>query len=413
MTATQAFDAENQADPQAAEERCLLGTMLVDEQSSQCFADARELGLLPEMLASPRAAVLAAAFENFTTSLDLALRLEPPARVEVFRCIREASVPGALFRARCKGVIKRHAIAAARSGSHGVSATRWQDVGAMRAAVGEDVLAHLESASAIDAMTTDDSVAAALDEAKMTSAEVCRLPELPAFTGFCRGRLVVLGARPKVGKSLLGLQIAACAAREGWVLLASLEMSRGEQGDRLVRQVGEVDARALMLDVVDHGKAPTIEALHRLARHKKLRHGDLAMAIVDYAQICRCEGEGKMRDHERVATISRECKLMAASLNCCVVLLSQLKQASEQRDFPRASDLAQSDALQRDANHVLLLHRPHMFGNSAKRNDAVLLHDISRHGGTGMFHLLLDEDSLRFEMKPSEGSGTPRHTGWN
>lgn len=382
--------------PAEAEERCLLGTMLLDEQSEQCFADARELGLLPEMLSGGRPAVLTAAYADFTSYLGLAMRLDGTARDEVFYCVSGASIPGLYFRRRCKAIIKRHAITAARSGSHAVSAKGWQNVPDMREAVNERVLAHLEAAESIEHMTTDDSVGAALDEASITGAEVCRLPEFPAFTGFCRGRLVVLGARPKVGKSLLALQIAAAAAREGRVLLASLEMSRGEQGSRLVRQVGEVDARALMMEIVSHAKVPTIQALHRLARHKRMRHGDLAMVVVDYAQICRCEGEARMRDNERVAAISRECKLMAATLNCCVVLVSQLKQASEQRDWPRSSDLAQSDALQRDANHVLLLHRPHMLGNGGDSNEAVLVHDISRHGGTGVFQLRLNEAGLKF-----------------
>ena len=393
--ATVGFDQENAECPATAMERCIIGTLLLDGYGPQCQADAKELGLTSSMLGPVRGRIYDALQDRWDGAYEVACRLPAADRGEVYRCVREASIPGAMFRSRVANVVKAHVIKEARSGSHAVAQSSWSDVDALREAVSAKVLDPLAAISAL-AGDTDDSIGAALLEASSGGDIVARLQCAPDFDGFRRGRVVVIGARPKAGKSVLGLQIASSSAATKPTLLASLEMARGEQAKRLHKQGGDAVA-ALQLDIVTHAKAPTIEALHRLAAAKKLRYGDLALLVLDYVQIARCEGEKAMKDWERVTKISRECKLIAGALDCCVVVLSQLKQSSEGREWPRASDLAQADALQRDADHVLLLHRPHMSDHDkAKRNEAVLIHDISRHGSTGITRLRLDTDTLQF-----------------
>tara|TARA_Y100001938_G_scaffold78406_1_gene108320 strand:- start:1190 stop:2395 length:1206 start_codon:yes stop_codon:yes gene_type:complete len=393
--ATKAFERENKQDPRAALERCILGTMMLDGAGPQCQADAQEIGLVGEMLGPVRRKVWAALVDRHDGHIEAALRLAEGDRAEVFRCMREASIPGALFRSRVSLLVRMHVIGKARSGSHSVAAEQWSDVDALREAVGSRVLDPLVAIAALDG-DTDDSIAAALAESATGGEQIASLACAPGFDGLRRGRVVVIGARPKHGKSILGLQIAASAAHKRPALLVSLEMARGEQAKRLRRQGGD-DVAGLMLDIVTHAKAPTIEALHRLATAKKLKHGDLALVVLDYVQIARCEGEAQMADWQRVTKISRDCKLIAGSLDCCVVVLSQLKQSSEGREWPRSSDLAQADALQRDADHVLLLHRPHMGGEDrSKRNEGILIHDVSRHGSGGVDRVRFDDQTLRF-----------------
>ena len=395
QNAGETFDKQNAYDPVSATERCILGTMMQPVTGPACQADATDMGLLPEMFSPARRRVYESVEDRHDGSLAVAMRLDPDDRAEVFRCMREASVPGEFYRARVGDLVRTWRLRAARSGASSVAEEPWVNADDMRTAVDERVLVNLEAALPVDSV--DDSVATLLDSGVTEGEQVAIVPEFRAFDVFRRGRMVVIGARPKVGKSVLGLQIVSAAGRCGSrVLLASLEMAREEQVQRLRRGNSDDDLRAMQIDIVTHAKAPTIEALHRLCRSKAVRHGGLDLVVLDYIQIARCENEGRMSDPERVAKISREAKLIAGSLNCCVVVLAQLKRASEDRASPRASDLANSDAMQRDADHVLLLHRPHMHGGGDV-DEAMLLHDISRHGGTGLARLRLDTHELRFK----------------
>ena len=385
-------------DQRSAIERSIIGTVLLPGCGAGCQADARELGLTDQAFSChDRRAVWRAIVDEHDDSVTVAMRLTGPPVAEVFKCVGEASIPGEYFRYRVAKLVSLSMVDRARSTAASIASND-------RASV-DDIVGRVRGmadglATAAHDVSVDDSVGALLDRADsgLVGERVASLPFASSFDGFRRGRMVVVGARPKVGKSLLGLQIAVDAAKSGQpVLFASLEMSGSEQVNRLRKQVGDDGLlRSLPIDVVTHAKAPTIEAVHKLASAKKLRYGELGMVVVDYVQIARCDGESRKKDWERVSTISRECKLMAASLDCCVVALSQLKQSAESREWPRSSDLAQADALQRDADHVLLLHRPHFGSHSGDPCDTMVIHDVSRHGGTGIHPAVFSAESLGF-----------------
>jgi replicative DNA helicase len=202
--------------------------------------------------------------------------------------------------------------------------------------------------------------------------------------GFQPGNLVILAARPSVGKSALALKIGwhACRHSEGSVGLVSLEMSRAEIVQRLLACCGHVDLHALRtgrlgreetarvfhhsvttalaaapLHIDDH--AATVAEIKSRLRKLKRKHG-LSLAIVDYLQLVAPPGRNQNRTrNDEVAEVTRALKLLAVELDVPVLALSQLNRKLEDRaeKRPQLSDLRDSGAIEQDANLVLLMHR--------------------------------------------------------
>lgn len=201
-----------------------------------------------------------------------------------------------------------------------------------------------------------------------------------AIGGWRPGCLYYVGARPAVGKSVIGVQAALDVARRGQhAHIATLEMSKVELYHRMLSTVGSVDQErmqkrwlgapewervakaashleALPLSVDDRGtqRVSDIRAKCRaIARTAKL-----GIVVVDYLQLMRSSGRVENRQQE-VAEFSRSLKLMAKELEVPVVALSQLNRGSEHRldRMPNMSDLRESGSLEQDADGVILLHR--------------------------------------------------------
>ncbi|MFO1225303.1 replicative DNA helicase [Roseateles sp.] len=193
------------------------------------------------------------------------------------------------------------------------------------------------------------------------------------------GKLIVLGARPTVGKTSLAGQIALAVASAGRaVLILSQEMTDGELVDRFVANAagvplgsltegrfadadwGDLSAGAERLKAatlfVDDTPALTLPQIRAKARQVRRKHG-LALLVVDYLQLCASSGSGDRRHHQ-IEAISRGLKQLAKELGACVLLLSQLNRASLDRSGgePEMSDLKESGAIEEDADVVLLLH---------------------------------------------------------
>jgi replicative DNA helicase len=191
--------------------------------------------------------------------------------------------------------------------------------------------------------------------------------------GMKPGELLILAARPSVGKTSFSLQIARRVAGDGHpVLVLSQEMAAEQIGFRLLSSVARVDLSALrtgkMNDLqwgqtaegvdelaklpmkVDEEGALTLRAIQSKAR--KVR--DVKVIFVDYLQLC--EGEGETRT-ARVGSVSRGLKALAKRLNCCVVALSQLNRAVEERPGkrPMLSDLRDSGEIEQDADVIAFL----------------------------------------------------------
>jgi replicative DNA helicase len=231
--------------------------------------------------------------------------------------------------------------------------------------------------------------------------------DLDALTnGFHPGNMIVLAARPAVGKSTLGLDIARYASihkRETSVIF-SLEMSKSEitmrmlsaearvplnnirsgrlneeEWSRMARRMGEISDAPMFID--DSAKLSLIE-IRAKARRLKQRHG-LKLIVIDYLQLMTSGKKVENRQQE-VSEFSRQLKLLAKELNVPVVAISQLNRSPEQRTDkkPMLSDLRESGSIEQDADVVILLHREDLYDSQNRSGEADLIVAKHRNGPT-------------------------------
>jgi replicative DNA helicase len=205
-------------------------------------------------------------------------------------------------------------------------------------------------------------------------------------SGFQEGNLVVIAARPSMGKSALGLGVAAnLAVRKGIpVALFTLEMSKAEVTQRLMCSEAKVESQRLRtgkLSAEDWprltaacdklAKAPiyvddtgsiTMMEIRSKARRLKSKHPDLGLIIVDYMQLMTSGTSAENRVQE-VSQISRSLKVLARDLDVPIVALSQLSRAVEQRHDKRPilSDLRESGSIEQDADIVMFIYRDEYY----------------------------------------------------
>lgn len=215
------------------------------------------------------------------------------------------------------------------------------------------------------------------------------LADLDRLTsGWQRGDLNVIAARPAVGKTAFALHLARAAATAGHhVAVYSLEMQGERLGDRwLIAASPDVNARhlrsgqltddevaqvrtaaselrVLPIHVDDH-PVTSMDRVRSSARMLQSK-GKCDLIILDYLQLCDMKSDQKNRNREQeVAQTTRKAKLMAKELNVPVLLLSQLNRGSDGHPFSRPilSDLRESGAIEQDADMVMLLYRPALAG---------------------------------------------------
>jgi replicative DNA helicase len=232
--------------------------------------------------------------------------------------------------------------------------------------------------------------------------------DLDAVTnGLHSGQMVIIAARPGIGKSTLGLDLArSCSITNGMTsVIFSLEMSRteivmrllsAETGIRLsdmragrmsddawahlARQVSEIAEAPLFIDDTPN---PTVMEIRAKARRLQQRHG-LRLLIVDYLQLMTSGRKVESRQCE-VAAFSRSLKLLAKDLNIPVVAVSQLNRGPEQRvdKKPTLADLRESGSLEANADLVILIHRPDAWERDDPRaGEADLIVAKHRNGPT-------------------------------
>ena len=220
------------------------------------------------------------------------------------------------------------------------------------------------------------------------------LRELDRLTaGWQQGDLNIIAARPSVGKTAFALHLALAAGRAGkHVLVNSLEMHGERLGDRwLCAQAANVDAGHLKTGQLDAGeRQQALEAARLLSalpvyvddnpkmsmdhiRSSALLQkskGRCDLLIIDYLQLCEMKSGQKNRNREQeVAEASRKAKLIAKELDIPVILLCQLNRECEMRadKRPALSDLRESGAIEQDADVVMLLYRPALYGLTSER----------------------------------------------
>jgi replicative DNA helicase len=235
--------------------------------------------------------------------------------------------------------------------------------------------------------------------------------------GMRPGQLIVLGARPSVGKSAVAFGIALhVAEHHGRVVLFSAEMSGPELGlralagggvpsERLLngrleghdfeRLEGRRDQLAVMPLFVDDDPG-TLATLVDTARRQSTS-GELAMIAVDYLQLIPVDRHRERRELE-VAEVSRGLKALARELGVPVLAVAQLNRGLEFRGDKRPvlADLRDSGQLEQDADVVLLLHRPGLYDLDADPHEAELIIAKHRNGPTGVVPLTWLPTRMRF-----------------
>ncbi|MBI3588947.1 MAG: replicative DNA helicase [Candidatus Liptonbacteria bacterium] len=259
------------------------------------------------------------------------------------------------------------------------------------------------------------------------------------LSGLQKSDLVVLGARPSLGKTSLALDIARHAALKGQVPvgLFSLEMSREQVIDRLISSESQVplwrlrtgrishDSEFEMIQYaldklsgapifVDDTPSPNIMQIRSMARRMQIEHG-LGLVIVDYLQLITPRINTDNMVHQ-VTEISRGLKSLARELKVPVLALSQLSRGIEQRDHkvPRLSDLRESGSIEQDSDVVLFIYRKDRDRIDVPLDEqdvAQIIIAKHRNGPLGSVELKFDAERVsfkniekRFEEAPVEAN---------
>lgn len=246
-------------------------------------------------------------------------------------------------------------------------------------------------------------------------------PDLDRMTaGLQASDLIVVAARPSMGKTMLCLNLARHVAvhEKTGVAIFSLEMSREQLALRLLSAEAELAAHRLRTGELDPemwgqlsgalgrlGEAPiyiddtpgiTAIELRAKARHLKAQH-DIGLVIVDYMQLM--QGRRSENRQQEISDISRSLKALARELNVPVVALSQLSRAVESRTDkrPMLSDLRESGAIEQDADIVAFLYREDYYSKEAENPDITeLIIAKQRNGPTGTVNLLFKKEIGKF-----------------
>lgn len=241
-------------------------------------------------------------------------------------------------------------------------------------------------------------------------------------SGFQPSELIVLAARPSMGKTALvcNFAMAVAEAKRG-VLLFSLEQSKLELAERLLciqakisghklRQ-GELDEfeQSMLMEAsnimreyfifVDDTAGRTMSQISAIARRLK-RRSQLDIVIIDYLQLIETEDKTMPRE-QQIASITRRLKFLAKDLDIPVIALAQLNRGVEQREDkrPRLSDLRESGAIEQDADIVMFLHRPEAYDPEDRPGEADLIIAKNRHGPIGTVELSWLREMLKFGDK--------------
>jgi len=240
------------------------------------------------------------------------------------------------------------------------------------------------------------------------------------LAGLQKSDLIILAARPSMGKTSLALDIARNVAKKNVpVCIFSLEMSSQQLVDRLIASESHVDSWKLRtgrltaddefsrirdaLDAlsnaplfIDDDAGNNITKMKSVARRLKAEH-DLGLIVVDYLQLMIPKRDSDSLV-QQVTEISRSLKGLARELDIPVLALSQLNRAVEQRGGrPRLSDLRDSGSIEQDADVVMFIHREDKYNeDSDKKNIAEIMIEKHRNGPTGSFELYFDEKRVSF-----------------
>lgn len=275
-----------------------------------------------------------------------------------------------------------------------------------------------------------DRLQRAADLGKEVTGTATGYPEIDRMTrGLQPGELVILAARPSMGKTALAINIVEHVALAGPsqnVLVFSCEMSSVSLMQRSVASLGRIDGQRLLngqllddewsrlSEAADRyssvGARDTLwidESSHTLdqiragARAQKKKLGSLSLIVIDYLQLLSSGGRRSDNRTNEVSEISRGLKLLAKELECPVLALSQLSRAVEARTDkrPMMSDLRESGAIEQDADVVMFIYRDDYYNREASKSPgtAEIIFAKQRSGPVGTVKLAFNRESTRFE----------------
>jgi replicative DNA helicase len=256
----------------------------------------------------------------------------------------------------------------------------------------------------------------------MVTGVSCGFTDLDNLTaGFQPSDLIILAARPSMGKTALVCNIAEAIARvdHKGVMLFSLEQSNLELAERFLCITARVNGHDLRTGnlsneqrdllttasdelhnlplFIDDKPARTMSQISAISRRQH-RKEPLGAIIIDYLQLIEPEDKRVPRE-QQIASISRRLKFLAKELNVPVIALSQLNRGVELREDkrPRLADLRESGSIEQDADKVMFLHRPDAYDPNDRPGEAEIVIAKHRNGPTGIVKLTWRGEFMRFE----------------
>lgn len=246
--------------------------------------------------------------------------------------------------------------------------------------------------------------------------------------GLQNSELIILAARPSVGKTAFSLNIVRHVVVEEQqpAFFVSLEQSKIELAERMLACQSKVDAQKLRKGLlnsediskihqagdvlrsaklfIDDTPAQGMLRICANARRLKLRN-DIRLIVIDYLQLIEPENRRDPRQ-EQVAQISRKLKFLARELNIPVIALAQVNRASEDRQDhrPRLADLRESGSIEQDADTCFMLHRPGKFDGGIEDNIIEVIVAKQRNGPTGEVTLSYIKQFMRYENYAGQGT---------
>ena len=239
--------------------------------------------------------------------------------------------------------------------------------------------------------------------------------------GFQKSDLIIIAARPAMGKTAFALNIAQYAALhdDRTVVIFSLEMSASQLVQRMLCTEATVESQKIkegtvgsdelkrLVEVmepmsraklfIDDTGGATVPEIRSKCRRLRARHG-LDMIVIDYLQLMQ-SGDGRKSDSrtQEVSDMTRQLKLLARELDVPVVLLAQLNRGPETRQdhTPMIADLRESGSIEQDADMVILLYRPAVYDEDADNTSQAIIAK-HRHGPTGTVMLAWQGEYTRF-----------------
>lgn len=248
--------------------------------------------------------------------------------------------------------------------------------------------------------------------------------DLDALTaGFQKSDLLILAARPSMGKTAFALNIAQNVAIRSKIPVAifSLEMSKIQLAQRVLCAEAEIDAQrartgdlqpaewqkisAILNDlhmaplIIDDTPGVTVSDIRAKCRRLKMNYPDLGLVVIDYLQLI--DDKSSQDRTQQISSISRNLKSLARELNVPIIALSQLSRKVEDRGDkkPMLSDLRESGAIEQDADVVMFIYREEYYDkeNPEVKNKATITIAKQRNGPTGDVQLLFQGSTTKFK----------------